>query len=433
MPRIIEQVRFSKPIVHRLTNVAAYARVSSGKDEMIHSLAAQVDYYKDYIQSNPGWLFAGVYADEALTGTKSNRADFLRLLDDCRSGKIDRVLTKSISRFARNTVTLLETVRELKGLGVDVYFEEQNIHSMSSDGELMLTILASYAQEESLSASENQKWRIRRNFEEGMPWKGAMLGYRYDKGKYVVIPEEAEIVREIFRMYLGGYGVPAIIQNLKEQGAETEMGNQWSRTSITKILRNYTYTGNLLLQRVYRENHLTKKTLVNHGELPQYHATDTHEPIIDMDTFMAVQEEILVRAEKYTGADTTNTYPFTGKLVCANCGKHYRRKTTKARVVWICTTYNSMGKAVCDSKAIPEETLIQTTNEVLGIEEFDPGLFAEDIVSIKVEGENRLIFTLRGGTTVTKQWKDRSRSESGTPEKRAAAGAKTIKRHQEGK
>lgn len=148
---------------------------------------------------------------------------------------------------------------------------------------------------------------------------------------------------------------------------------------------------------------------------------------------MAVQEEILVRAEKYTGADTTNTYPFTGKLVCANCGKHYRRKTTKARVVWICTTYNSMGKAVCDSKAIPEETLIQTTNEVLGIEEFDPGLFAEDVVNIKVESENRLIFTLRGGTTVTKQWKDRSRSESWTPEKRAAAGAKTRKRHREGK
>ena len=433
MPRIIEQVRFSRPIVHKLTNVAAYARVSSGKDEMLHSLAAQVDYYKDYIQSNPGWLFAGVYADEALTGTKSDRADFLRLLEDCRNGKIDRVLTKSISRFARNTVTLLETVRELKTLGIDVYFEEQNIHSMSSDGELMLTILASYAQEESLSASENQKWRIRRNFEEGMPWKGAMLGYRYNKGKYVVIPEEAEIVRAIYRMYLGGYGVPAIIQELKNQGAETDMGNQWSRTSITKILRNYTYTGNLLLQRVYRENHLTKRTLVNHGELPQYHATDTHEPIIELDTFMAVQEEILVRAEKYAGADTTNTYPFTGKLVCANCGKHYRRKTTKTRVVWICTTYNSMGKAVCDSKAIPEETLIQMTNEVLGLEVFDPTLFAEDVISVKVEAGNQLTFVLRGGTTVTKQWKDRSRAESWTPEKRAAAGAKTKKRHQEGK
>jgi len=433
MPRIIEQVRFSRPIVHKLTNVAAYARVSSGKDEMLHSLAAQVDYYKDYIQSNPGWLFAGVYADEALTGTKSDRADFLRLLEDCRNGKIDRVLTKSISRFARNTVTLLETVRELKTLGIDVYFEEQNIHSMSSDGELMLTILASYAQEESLSASENQKWRIRRNFEEGMPWKGAMLGYRYNKGKYVMIPEEAEIVRAIYRMYLGGYGVPAIIQELKNQGAETDMGNQWSRTSITKILRNYTYTGNLLLQRVYRENHLTKRTLVNHGELPQYHATDTHEPIIELDTFMAVQEEILVRAEKYAGADTTNTYPFTGKLVCANCGKHYRRKTTKTRVVWICTTYNSMGKAVCDSKAIPEETLIQMTNEVLGLEVFDPTLFAEDVISVKVEAGNQLTFALRGGTTVTKQWKDRSRAESWTPEKRAAAGAKTKKRHQEGK
>ena len=146
---------------------------------------------------------------------------------------------------------------------------------------------------------------------------------------------------------------------------------------------------------------------------------------------MAAQEEIMVRAEKYTGADTTNTYPFTGKLVCANCGKHYRRKTTKSRVVWICTTYNSMGKAVCDSKAIPEETLIQVTNEVLGIDTFYPALFAEDVVNIKVENGNQLIFALRGGATVTKQWKDRSRSESWTPEKRAVAGAKTRKRHQE--
>ena len=156
-----------RPSLQRLTNVAAYARVSSGKDAMLHSLAAQVSYYSDLIQKHPGWRYAGVYADEAMTGTKDNREEFQRLLADCRAGKIDMVITKSVSRFARNTVTSLETVRELKAMGVDVYFEEQKIHSMSGDGELMLTILSAFAQEESRSASDNQKWRIRKAFENG--------------------------------------------------------------------------------------------------------------------------------------------------------------------------------------------------------------------------------------------------------------------------
>ena len=178
MARKIERVAFAKMPMPTRENVAAYARVSTGKDEMLHSLSSQVSYYRDLIQSKPGWNFAGVYADEALTGTRDNRENFQRLLADCRAGKINRILTKSISRFARNTVTLLETVRELKNLGIDIYFEEQNIHTISADGELMLPLLASYAQEESRSASENQKWRVKRNFEEGIPWRSFMLGYR---------------------------------------------------------------------------------------------------------------------------------------------------------------------------------------------------------------------------------------------------------------
>lgn len=158
--------------------VAAYARVSSGKDAMLHSFSAQVSYYSSLIQAHNDWEYVGGYADEAITGTKENCKNFQRLLDDCRDGRIDLVITKSISRFARSTVTLLETVRELKLLGIDVYFEEQSIHTISADGELMLTILASYAQEESRSASENQKWRIKKNFEEGIPWDGTLLGYR---------------------------------------------------------------------------------------------------------------------------------------------------------------------------------------------------------------------------------------------------------------
>ena len=204
MTRKIEQVRFAESAPKK-KRVAAYARVSSGKDAMLHSLSAQVSYYSDYIQSN-GWEYAGVYADEAITGTKDKRDGFQKLLTECRNGNVDMVITKSISRFARNTVTLLTTVRELKELGVDVYFEEQNIHTTSADGELMLTILASYAQEESLSVSENMKWRIKKNFEDGKPWSGFVLGYRCENGQYVVVPEEAEVVRRIYREYLEGLG-----------------------------------------------------------------------------------------------------------------------------------------------------------------------------------------------------------------------------------
>ena len=175
------------------------------------SLSAQVSYYNNLIQSNPEWLFCGVYADEALTGTKDNRENFQRLLSECRAGRIDLIITKSISRFARNTVTLLETIRELKELGVDVYFEEQNIHSISPDGEFMLTLLGSYAQEESYSASENQKWRIRKDFEQGRLGSITMLGYeRSNAGTLIIVPEEAEIVRMIFNDFLSGMGKNAI-------------------------------------------------------------------------------------------------------------------------------------------------------------------------------------------------------------------------------
>lgn len=300
----------------KLTKVAAYARVSSGKDAMLHSLSAQVSYYNDLIQHHPGWVFCGVYADEALTGTKADRENFVRLIQDCKAGKVGMVITKFISRFARNTVTLLETVRELKVYGVDVYFEEQNIHSISPDGELMLSILASYAQEESLSASENQKWRIKRNFENGMPWNGTLLGYRYENGKYIIVPEEAAVVKTIFTNYLDGMGITAIMKMLNEQGIPTRNGNAWGKSSVMRVLRNYAYTGNLLLQQTYRENHLTKLTRQNNGELPKYHIVDSHEPIISLEQFNAVQEEIQYRADKHTHPGVSQkAYPFTGMVV----------------------------------------------------------------------------------------------------------------------
>lgn len=255
MQRLIQKIEPSTASLPQLLRVAAYARVSSGKDAMLHSLSAQVGYYTELIQSNPEWRFCGVYADEALTGTKDNREQFQIMLAECRKGNINLIITKSISRFARNTVTLLETVRELKELGVGVLFEEQNIHSLSSDGELMLSILASYAQEESYSASENQKWRIHRNFEEGKIGSIRMLGYkRTPDGSLEIIPEEAETVRLIFNSYLSGMGKQTIANMLNEMQIPTINGCEWTAEDIRRILKNEKYAGNMLLQKKFREN-----------------------------------------------------------------------------------------------------------------------------------------------------------------------------------
>ena len=414
MAKTVEKRMFQKKLPAR-KRVAAYARVSSAKDAMHHSLSAQVGYYSNYIQSRPEWQYIGVYADEAKTGTKDSREDFQRLLADCRSGKVDMIITKSVSRFARNTVTLLETVRELKSLGIDVFFEEQNIHTLSAEGELMLSILASFAQAESLSASENQKWRIRHNFEQGKPWCGVMLGYRQEDGRFVIVPEEAEIVKRIYRDYLNGDGIEAIVKRLNEDGILTQKGFVWHKSSVSRILRNYNYTGNLLLQRFYSENHITKRKCENTGEMPKYMAEDTHEAIIDLETFNAVQAEIERRAKKYKPKPPEKpSYPFTGKIVCARCGKNYRRKVTATGPVWICATYNSLGKAACPSKAIPESVLINLTDGI----PFDT-----------ITAENGNIVRLRCGDSETVlHWQDRSRSESWTAEMKEQARQRRLER-----
>lgn len=398
--------------------VCGYARVSSGKDEMLHSLAAQVSYYSNLIQGKPEWDYVGVYADEAETGTKDTRPEFMQLLGDCRAGKIDLIITKSISRFARNTVTLLETVRELKSLSIGVFFEEQNIYSLSGDGELMLSILASYAQEESRSASENQKWRVKRNFEAGKPWSSKIFGYRYDNGKFIIVPEEAKTVRRIYDDYLSGLGVTAIAKALSEENVLTRSKHSsWNKSSVEAILKNYNYTGNLLLQKTYSENHITKRRCINHGEMPQYHAESTHEPIISLDIFNAAQAERERRAKKYKCKQAPRkTYPFTGLLTCNNCGKHYRRKTTKTGIVWICSTFNSLGKNHCASKQIPEITLMEIASEF------------NDIKSIVVCDDNWLIFHLADGSVANRQWHDRSRRESWTDEMKETARQKALER-----
>ncbi len=421
MPKKITKVA-TTPRLQRKKRVAAYARVSSDKDAMLHSLSAQVSYYNDLIQKEDEWEFIGVYSDEGITGTKEDRPGFQKMLEDCRNRKIDMILTKSISRFARNTVTLLETVRMLKALEVDVYFEEQSIHTMSADGELMLTILASYAQEESRSASENQKWRIKKNFEEGIPWNGRMLGYRMEDGRYVIIPEEADIVRRIYREYLSGLGPNRIAAGLIEDGILTTMhSNIWHPQTIAKILRNYCYTGNLLLQTTYSEDHITKRRLKNTGQRPRYLAEETHEAIIPLSEWEAVRAEIARRANKHkTTPPAKSKFFYTGLIQCAKCGKNYRRKTTATRVVWICATFNTRGKKFCASKQIPEETLDELVKEVV----IDP----ENIQKIIADDDNMLHFHLEDGRIFTRIWKDRSRADSWTDEKRESARQKAYAR-----
>ena len=422
MKRIIKQVEFPAE-APKLTRVAAYARVSSGKDAMLHSLSAQVSYYSDLIQKHPGWQYCGVYADEALTGTKDTRENFQRLLNDCRAGKIDLIITKSISRFARNTVTLLETVRELKLLGINVYFEEQNIYTLSADGELMMTILASYAQEESRSASENQKWRIRANFQNGLPWNGTVLGYRIENGVYVPFDEEADLVRQIFDMYRGGMGTYKIVKYLNAAGYRTRKGNLWSHGAVQKVLKNYAYTGNLLLQTTFIEDHISKNSKPNLGQLPMYHAEGSHEAIVTMDTYQATQTARQERAERFAHySDPQVVYPFRSKLVCLDCGKKYRRRMNSRGPAWVCGTYTTRGKEFCPtSKVIPEETLMTVTASVLGTDAFDEALFLELIDHIEVGTENHLTYIFKDGTKTEAVWQDRSRRESWSTEKREAA------------
>ena len=423
MRRVIERSATSVPAAPKLTRVAAYARVSSGKDAMLHSLSAQVSYYSNLIQSDPNWQYVGVYSDEAISGTKEDRPGLQQLIADCQSGKVDMVITKSISRFARNTVTLLETVRMLKALEVDVYFEEQNIHTMSADGELMLSILASYAQEEARSASENQRWRIQKNFEEGMPWNGTVLGYRMVKGVYTIVPEEAALVKRIFTEYLNGAGISQIGKNLDADGIPPRRGERWHHSTIRTILSNYSYTGNLILQKTFREDHMSKRTLINEGQLPKYHAENSHEAIIDLDTFMAVQAEMERRSKLYSPKDTTKKeYPYTGLIVCAKCGKNYRRKITATQIVWICATFNIRGKKYCASKQVPEIVLDALVAEITDS--------LANIKKIEADDGNVLRFHMIDGSVVTRVWKDRSRSDSWTEEQRNAARNRLQERRQ---
>ena len=432
MERTIRKINAKKPRITKRERVAAYARVSMDKETMFHSLSAQVSYYSEYIQRNPGWMYAGVYADNACTGTRADRPEFQRLLADCRAGKIDRIITKSVSRFARNTITLLEVTRELKALGIDVYFEKENMHSTSGDGELMLSLLASFAQEESRSVSENCKWRIRDKFKMGIPSTTKILGYHMDHGKITVIPSEAETVRLIYALRQLGYGRIAICKELNARGIPAKFGGEWVEGTITKILRNEKYAGDLLLQKQFRVDHLEKIDKKNEGELSQYFIQDNHEAIIPRDTFDSVQADILRRAAALpAGHGRHIKYPFSKKLVCAHCGKNYRRRYNTGIAAWQCNTFMTYGRDKCPARQVRESILEECAARVLGLPEFDAAAFEDRVDHIQVCDERKLIFCLRDGTTEEIIWQEPSRRDSWTPDMRAEAANRQRRKSHE--
>ena len=384
--------------------VAAYARVSTVSGQMQHSLNAQTEYYKRLISENEEWQFAGIYSDNGISGTGiKKREGFYRLIKDCEEGKVDRILVKSVSRFARNTVDLLYIVRHLKKINISVYFEEQDIDSMTEEGELMLTLFASIAQAESESLSENTKWAIRKGFQRGVGnTKRRTFGYCWENGKQVIVEEEAKAVKQIFENFLEGISQTKIAERLTKEGFITIHGNIISVSAVSKILRNIIYTGNTIFQKTFIEDPISKRKRINTGELPQYFVHDTHEAIIDMETFKKVQEKLAENKKMkcFPYNHTGKKYPFTMKVVCGCCGRHYTRqlwntsKNGKKRPTWVCTGKRIEKSRRCDSKNISEETLIEASTAVLGISKFDEDIFSSKVESIIVQGAHELLFCL---------------------------------------
>lgn len=433
MPKI-SRIEPTVPAIKQLKKVAAYARVSMQSERMMHSLSAQVSYYSKLIQKNPDWEYAGVYADDFISGTNTvKRDEFKRMLADCEEGKIDIILTKSISRFARNTVDLLETVRDLKAKGIEVRFEKENINSMSGDGELMLSILASFAQEESRSISENIRWATKNRFEQGIPnGKFRIFGYRWDGDQLKIEPTEAVIVKRIFQNFLDGKSRLETEKEFVAEGITTANGCRWVDSNIKVVLTNITYTGNLLLQKEFIEDPITKHRKKNRGEMPQYFVENTHEPIIDMETFQYVQDEIARRKELGALANKSlNTCCFTGKIKCPHCGVSYmhNKRTDRGGCLefWCCGSRKKKGGRCEVGGSINHENLKKACAEVLGLEEFDEEIFLREVDHIDVPKRYVLEFYMADGRAITKDCPNTGHKDCWTAEYRSKTSAKRKK------
>ena len=384
--------RFSEDIEGYCTGkpkirVAAYCRVSTDSEEQASSYDIQIEHYTNYIKKNKEWELAGIFADDGITGTNTKKRDeFNRMIEECMAGSIDMIITKSISRFARNTLDCLKYIRQLKDKNIAVFFEKENINTMDSKGEIMLTIMASIAQQESQSLSQNVKLGIQYRYQQGEVQVNhkRFLGYTKDENKQLVIdPEGAEVVKRIYREYLEGASLLQIARGLEADGILTAAGKaKWRPETLKKILQNEKYIGDALLQKTYTVDFLSKKRVKNNGIVPQYYVENSHEPIIPRELFMQVQEEMVRRANLRGGKDGkkrvySSKYALSSIVYCGQCGDIYRRVHWNNRgyksIVWRCVSRLEEKGSECTAPTINEETLqkavVKTINELLANKE----------------------------------------------------------------
>ena len=361
----------------RQLRVAAYCRVSTDDEEQLTSYEAQKNYYTDKIMTNKEWTMAGIFADEGITGTSARkRPEFLRMIRQCKQGKIDIVLTKSISRFARNTVDCLNYVRALKELGIAVIFEKENMNTLEIDSEILITMLGAFAQSESESISANVRWGIRQAMKEGKAAINYRYFYGYRKGKDgrpEIIPEQAEIVRKIYDLFLSGTPIRGILEYLNANNIPNISGeSQWAKNAVNSILTKEKYCGDVLLQKTYIDDCINKKVKKNTGQLPMYLVQNHHEGIISRETFDAAQAELARRSagkspskkNAPTGRSRySSKYALSDRLYCGECGTRYQRCTWRnrdgsKRIVWRCVSRVDYGNKYChDSPTLDEEPL----------------------------------------------------------------------------
>lgn len=389
--------------------VAAYCRVSTDSDEQATSYEAQIEHYTDYIQRKPDWTLAGIYADDGISGTNTKkREEFNRMIEDCMAGKIDMIITKSISRFARNTLDCLKYIRQLKDQNISVFFEKEAINTMDAKGEVLLTIMASLAQQESQSLSQNVKLGLQYRYQQGLVQvnHNRFMGYTKDEdGKLIIEPKEAEVVKRIYREYLEGHSLLQIGRGLEKDGILTGAGKQkWRPESVKKILTNEKYIGDALLQKTYTVDFLTKKRVSNNGIVPQYYVENSHPAIIPRDIYMQVQEEILRRANLHSGTKQkkrvySSRYALSSIVICGHCGDIFRRIKWNNHgcrsTVWRCVSRIDKNAPDCLARTVKEETLqevvVRAVNEMMSEQDtFLPLLKANIESAIGVNSEEAI-------------------------------------------
>ena len=343
--------------IHKI-RCAAYCRVSSSSEDQLHSYAAQVRFYSEKFNGSETEELVDIYADEGITGTSNEkRNEFKRLINDCKRGKIDRIYTKSISRFARNTKDCLNTVRLLKELGITIIFEEDNIDSAKIHDEFMITVMGSLAQEESTSISQNMRWSVKKRMENGT-FEPSSVPYGYIKkdGKLVVEPTDAKIVKMIYDWYLSGMGLSKIANELNNRGVPPIIrGSKWYTFPVKYILKNERYVGDMLLQKYYSSDTLPYKKIANKGERDKYLISDSHEAIISRDDFNKVQRLFAEREKKYYNGNR-NKSVFSSVIKCGNCRASFKRKIDKGKYYWVCRNHDEDYDS-CSLKQIPEKLI----------------------------------------------------------------------------